>query len=176
MEQSIEHRDKRGNLVIIRPICSHDVAPLSEFHNELSEETVENRWFYNYSFGLRTDPKRLLHQCTNTQQGFALVALVEGKLSGIGRAFFSEPQGCIAHVAFTIRDIDQSFGIGTILLSELTSIIIERKRNEKKRRITIIAEVLRTNKKMVGLFQKQGFTLLCRGYDDTLHVEKSLSI
>jgi ribosomal protein S18 acetylase RimI-like enzyme len=158
-------RDKMGDTFTVRPITRSDSGLLELFHKDLSSETVFDRWHNHYSFSSRTIPERLLCQCTNTSEQFAIVAMRDASIAGVGRAYHPEG-GATFDLAFVVRDIDQSKGIGKALLAAL--ILHAKERAPRYRNVILTAEVLRTNEKMLGLFRSQGFLITEIPYDRTM--------
>jgi GNAT superfamily N-acetyltransferase len=145
--QEIELLD--GRQINLRPICPQDKQALTAFHSRLSQDT---RFFrYQYFKGDLTD-QDLKNFCdVDYDNDLAIVAETgaEGsrKIIGVGRfCRLSDPQ--TAEVAFVVQDSEQRKGVGTQLLRHLA--IIAHSKGIRY----FVAEVLRTNGKMLSVFRK----------------------
>ncbi len=118
-------------------------------------------------------PERLLSQCTNTSEQFAIVAMRDASIAGVGRAYHPEG-GATFDLAFVVRDIDQSKGIGKALLAAL--ILHAKERTPRYRNVILTGEVLRENEKMLGLFRSEGFSITAIPYDRTMRAVRSITV
>jgi GNAT superfamily N-acetyltransferase len=138
-----------GNKVVLRPICSQDRQALQAFHTRLSADT---RFFrYQYHKGELTEHDLKNFCDIDYENTMALVAErgVNGckKIVGVGRYYrLDNPE--VAEVAFVVEDNEQRKGIGTQLLQQLA--LLARENGIRH----FVAEVLRTNGKMISIFRK----------------------
>jgi GNAT superfamily N-acetyltransferase len=70
----------------------------------------------------------------------------------------------LADIAFVVRDEWQGKGIGTLLLTRMCEIARARGLSG------FTADVLRTNRPMISVFQKSGLTLEVEALDETYHI------
>jgi acyl-CoA synthetase (NDP forming)/L-amino acid N-acyltransferase YncA len=135
-----------GRVVHIRPVLPSDVEALRHLHTDSSAENRYYRFFTqnptaaeNYAHRLGVpDPARI-----------ALVAERDGEILAVASAHdvdTPEPE-----VAFLVRDTAHGTGLGTLLLEHLAAAVrplgVHRFR----------AEVLSTNRAMLGVFRDSGF-------------------
>lgn len=145
---------KNGQTVTLRPIRAEDEPMVVDFHQELSEDSVRQRYFHFLTLDERTAHERLSRICFNDyDQELALVAEVhEKKIVGIGR-LSRIPGTKEAKMTMTIIDTYHGKGLGTELLKQLINIA-------NSEQITAIrAEVLSENEGMLHICKKSGFTL-----------------
>lgn len=148
---------KDGTQVILRPIRPEDERLLVEFHRELSENSVRQRYFEFMSLDERTAHERLLRICfTDYDREWTTVAEIEGvngpEIIGVGR-LFRVPGTNYARFAIIIVDNYHNRGLGTQLLQHLISIA-------KHEKIDMIdARILSENVGMIKICQDQGFII-----------------
>jgi GNAT superfamily N-acetyltransferase len=145
--QEIELLD--GRRIFLRPIGPQDKQALTAFHSRLSPDTRFLR--YQYCKGDLTE-QDLKNFCdVDYDRNLALVAETGSdgsrEIIGVGRfCRLSDPQ--TAEVAFVVEDREQRKGVGTQLLKHLA--IIAHSKGIRY----FVAEVLRTNGKMLSVFRK----------------------
>jgi GNAT superfamily N-acetyltransferase len=138
-----------GSRIWLRPIRSQDRSALTAFHSRLSEDTRFLR--YQYQKGNLTE-EDLKNFCDlDYNNNLALVAERQNKGSreiiGVGRyCRLADPQ--TAEAAFVVQDNEQGKGVGTQLLKHLATLASARGVRY------FVAEVLRTNGKMLSVFRK----------------------
>lgn len=148
-----------GQTLLLRPIKAEDEPLMIEFHKELSENSVRQRFFEFLNLDERTAHKRLIKICFNDyNKELAIVALTpyenseKTKIIGVGR--LSKIYGTAsAQMTMIIADKFHKKGLGNQLLKSL--IHIAKKEGIKE----IRAEVLSENKGMLHLCKKEGFKI-----------------
>lgn len=137
--------------VLLRPIKPEDELAMVEFHKNLSEFSVRQRYFEFITLDKRVAHQRLIKICFNDyDRELALVAILNKKIIGISR--LSRVYGKdIANFTMIIADDFHKMGLGTILLKKL--ILIAKEENISK----IHCEVLNENIGMLHLCEKFGF-------------------
>ncbi len=138
-----------GGTCHLRPIGPADGQRLRDFHSRLSAQTIYFRFFAPYPELSDRDVQRFTH--VDHDDRVALVATVGGELVGIGR--YDRVSEAEAEVAFTVRDDHQGRGLGSVLLEHLAAAARERGIDR------FVAEVLPANNKMLGTFQRAGYTV-----------------
>ena len=141
--------------VTLRPIKAEDEPLLVEFHRELSENSVRQRYFEFISLDKRTAHERLVRICFNDyDKEIALVAINSDKqlIEGIARLSRNLKNG-EARMTMTIADLYHGKGLGTALLNQL----IDVAKNENIHLIK--ADILLENKVMLQLCKKLGFEI-----------------
>ncbi len=146
-----------GKTVFIRPICPEDEPLLVKFHQTLSEQSVEFRFFHLIKLRQRIAHDRLTRVCFNDyDRELALVVEreVDGSREIIGISRLTKSPGWkSAEFGILISDIWQHHGLGTELLRRMIQIA----RDEHVALIT--AEVLHENRNMLRLFERMGFSI-----------------
>lgn len=150
-------RLKNDTPVTLRPIRPEDETMIVQFHRELSEDTVRNRFFEFMSLDQRVAHERLVRICFNDyDREWAIVAEINSgdqkQIVGIGR-LSRIPGTQIAQLKMTIVDAYQHLGLGTQLLQHLLGIAIQEKID------TVNAFILSENTGMLKLCERQGFLL-----------------
>ncbi len=147
-----------GVCLRLRPIMPEDEPLLVRFHQELSEETVEHRYFGFSTPQQRSDHQRLVRICMDDyDRNLALVAEVrdemgQPEIAGVARLSRTRERGT-AEIAIVLADKWQRRGIGRKLLELLVSAAA------MERIYHLFARVLATNFHMVRLLEKEfGFT------------------
>ncbi|HVT79854.1 MAG TPA: GNAT family N-acetyltransferase [Phycisphaerae bacterium] len=142
--------------VTIRPIRAEDEPLIVKFHENLSEESVRNRYFLAMKLGTRTAHERLVKVCfADYDREMALVAEnvdAAGKRSVLAVGRLSRVRGrSEAEFALLVADKWQNKGLGRKLLSLLIDI-------GRKEGITrIMGYVLQDNAEMQRLCESAGF-------------------
>lgn len=136
-----------GGTCHLRPITPDDAQRLRDFHGHLSAETIYYRYFAPYPELSEKDVRRFTEVDHDTR--VALVATVGDEIVGVGR--YDRVSNTDAEVAFTVRDDHQSRGLGSVLLEHLAAAARERGIQR------FIAEVLPSNRKMLGTFTVAGY-------------------
>ena len=136
-----------GSVAHIRPIRGTDGDLVREFHAAQSDESIYFRFFAPMRELSDRDVYRFTH--VDHRDRVALVATVLGRIVGIGR--FDRLDSASAEVAFNISDHFQGRGIGSILLEHLAAIASEMGIRR------FVAEVLPSNRKMLGVFREAGY-------------------
>jgi acetyltransferase len=150
---------KGGTPVTIRPIRPDDQPLMLRFHETLSEQTVELRYFGPQKLSQRIAPDQLLRTCCiDYSREMVLVAEQhdrtddQGVILGIG-CLIKLYRSNAAEVALLVGDASQSQGIGSELLRRL----IQIGRNEGVARI--VGDVLPDNQVMLRILPHFGFQL-----------------
>lgn len=148
---------KDGTDVTIRPILPEDEKLIRQFHKDLSQETVRQRYLKVLHYDERTLHERLLHVCFNDyDRNIALVTeRKEGKKDEIiGVARFTKIVGTKeAYFAIIIKDEWQNKGLGSELLKQMISIA------KKEKMEMLSAHMLEENEHMQTMCKKMGFKL-----------------
>jgi GNAT superfamily N-acetyltransferase len=136
-----------GTAVAVRPIVPGDGPALAEFHLGLSDLSVYLRFFGAHPRLSPAEVERFT--CVDYQDRLALVATVNGRLSGVGR--YDRGDGDAAEVAFVVADQYQHRGIGSVLLERLA-------RAARQRGITTFyAQTMAENRSMLDVFVHSGY-------------------
>jgi acetyltransferase len=153
-----EWRTKNGTAVTIRPIRPEDEPLMVEFHQTLSESTVNQRYFSLLRLEKRIAHERLTRICFNDYD--CEIPLVvdlkhpdgQHEILGVGR--LNKTHGLDeARFAIVISDAWQGQGLGT----QLMKLLIDVSRQEKLTRIT--GSMLPKNVQMRRICQNVGFQL-----------------
>ncbi len=146
---SISAKTTAGLKLTIRPITAEDEPKLMNFHNQLSDETLKNRFFV-LRRNLSHDDFARLTQIDYVRE-MAFIALnKDGYIVGVVRCFI-DPDFIQAEYSIVVRDDFQKMGVGSILLNKLVSYL------KNKGVVALIGETLTTNQAMIALAKKQGF-------------------
>lgn len=147
-------RTETGLEVLLRPVKISDEPLLKEFFYDLSDESLERRFM-----SVRHDiPHRQLQEFViiDYTQEIVILATIKQEhkeiILGVGQ-YGIEESSHTAEVAFVVRDDYQNRGIGSTLLSYLTSLA------KRRGLLGFTAEVLSDNRSMLHLFEKQGFEI-----------------
>ncbi len=150
---------KRGIPVTIRPIRPEDEPLMIRFHETLSEQTVEMRYFGPQKLSQRIAPEQLLRiRCVDYDR--EMVLLVEQRDPNTGdRAILGF--GCLitlsrsndAEIALLVGDAWQGQGVGSELLRRLSQI------GRDKNLARIVGEVLPDNQVALKILSRFGFQL-----------------
>lgn len=148
---------KDGTPVKIRPIRAEDEPLIVQFHKDLSQETVRQRYLKAINYDERVAHSRLLRICFNDyDREIALLVQKGEEILGVIR-LTKIPGTKDATFALTVKDRWQNKGIGTKLMQKL----LDAARQEKVDRI--VAYMLEENKEMQALCKHFGFTLKTEG-------------
>ena len=148
-----------GTAVTIRPIRPEDEPLLVQFHQTLSEQSVQFRYFHPIKLAARVEHERLIRVCfSDYDRELPLVAIKDGEVIGVGR-LSKIPGHTDAEFGILVSDAYQHQGLGTELLGRIVKVA----RAEKVTRVT--ADILSDNTAMQKLSAKLGFTLT-RNFED----------
>lgn len=148
---------KDGSSVILRPIRPEDERLIIDFHRELSEHSVRQRYFEFMSLDERVAHDRLIRICfTDYDREWTTVAEIEGangpRIIGVAR-MFRVPGTMYARFTMIIEDQYHNLGLGTQLLEHLIRIA-------KQENIEMIdARILSENAGMIKICRKLGFSI-----------------
>lgn len=147
---------KNGEHITVRPIRPEDEIGMVEFHKELSENSVHQRYFEFKSLSERVAHERLIHICFNDfDREIALVAEKDHPCKILGVARLSRISGTEhADLKMIIRDNYHRKGIGLIFMKQLIHIAREEKIG------IITATILSENDGMIHLCKKLGFNII----------------
>ncbi len=156
--QYVETTQLKGKTpVTIRPIRPEDEPLIVQFHRDLSQETVRQRYLKSLNYDERTSHNRLLRICFNDyDREIALLVEKDQEILGVGR-LTKIPGTKDANFALVVKDQWQNQGVGTKLMEKL----IEAAKAEKIEKIT--ACMLKENFQMQKLCQHFGFSLNLNG-------------
>ncbi|MBU0628015.1 MAG: bifunctional acetate--CoA ligase family protein/GNAT family N-acetyltransferase [Nanoarchaeota archaeon] len=144
----------KGKEIILRPIKPEDEPLHEEMFKTFSQDTVRFRFFRIIKELTREEVIRFCH--SDYDREIALVAIIKDggkeKMIGVCR-LTGDPNNEKAEFAIMLRDDWQSKGLGEIMMDYILDIA------KQKGWKTIYAGVLRSNVKMIKLFQKKGFKL-----------------
>ncbi len=138
-----------GAIAHVRPIEPSDAGALVAFHSRLSDKTVYLR-FFGYHPQLSTAEVSRFTDLDYSDR-MALVALLDDQLVSVVRYFRSSDDPSEAEVALVVADAEQRRGIATLLLEHLAA--YARTQGISK----FSAEVLASNQRMLGVFQRVGY-------------------
>jgi len=165
---------RAGTQIVIRPICPEDEPLMVKFHAGLSDRTVYLRYFCSLSLAARTAHERLVRICfADPERETVLVATHTDKSTGeqnivaVGRLNKLLPKN-EAEVAILVSDEYQGRGLGSELLRRLVQVARDQKLDR------IVAEMLRDNTIMQGVFKKSDFRL--RLFDDPRSVRAVIDL
>lgn len=143
--------------VTIRPIRPEDEPLMVQFHKDLSQETVRQRYLKAMHYEERIAHERLLRICFNDyDREIALIAIVNKEIAGAIRLTKGEG-GEEATFGLMVKDKWQNKGIGSKLMQTILDVA-------KKEKIKLIqAQMLGENFQMQKLCKHYGFTLKPQG-------------
>lgn len=151
----VEHWQlKDQTKVVIRPIRPEDQPEVFNFHKELSEKTVLQRYLKIVHYDTRVASARLSRICFNDyDREIALVVQDPKSQQILAISRLTKKSDQTAVYSMTIRDVWQGKGIGTKLMEKMIFIA-------KNEHITLLtAEMLVENVEMQGLLKKFNFSL-----------------
>lgn len=148
---------KDGTPVVLRPIRPEDERLIIDFHRELSEDSVRQRYFEFMSMDERVAHERLIRICfTDYDREWTTVAEVDSgdgkKIIGVGR-LYKVPGTRFARFAMIIVDKFHNLGLGTKLLGHLIGIA------EQENIEMIDARILTENTGMIKICENLGFKI-----------------
>lgn len=139
--------------VFLRPIRPEDEPKLIQFHKDLSEETVRQRYLKAVHYDDRVAHERLQKICFNDyDREIAIVAEFKSEILGIIR-LSKIPGTSDATFSLTIKDKWQNQGIGSKLMEKILNIAKQEKVEH------IGAQMLMENFQMQKLVKRYGFSL-----------------
>ena len=151
-----------GGTMRVRPIGPDDSALIAAFHERQSPESIYFRYFSPRPRLTGADLERLTQ--VDRVDRMAFVGIVNGELVGVAR-YDRHPTRAEAEVAFFTDDAHAGRGVATILLEYLAA---------WARQVGItgfVAQVLPSNRRMIGVFRQAGFTVESRFADGVIDVD-----
>ena len=161
-----------GGEICIRAIQAGDKGELVEAFHHLSEQTIYSRFFEKKKE--LSDKELAFYTEVDFVRHVALVAALRERrteqLVGVGRyiAYGGNDGPRRAEVAFTVDDVHQGLGIGTLLLKHLTMIACDAGIKQ------FVAEVLAQNRSMLRVFEHSGLDMQKTVELGVVHVTLSL--
>ncbi len=144
---------KNGPTLTLRPIRPEDEPKLVQFHKDLSQETVRQRYLKVIHYETRVAHERLLRICfSDYDREIAIVAEFKGEILGIIR-LSKVPGTRDATFSLIVKDQWQNKRIGDKLMEKILLIAKEEKVEH------IAAYMLEENVPMQKLVKKWGFSL-----------------
>lgn len=161
---------KNGTPVTLRPIRPQDEPLIVEFHHELSEHSIRQRYFEFMNLNDRVAHERLVRICFNDyDREWAIVAELEKdqkkRIIGIGR-LMRIPGTSHAQFKLLIMDEYHRLGLGTQLLQQLLRI------TEQEKIEVVDGYILSENTGMLKIAEKLGFTLHPSKEPFIIHAER----
>lgn len=151
-----------GGTMHVRPIGPDDGERLLRFHERQSPESIYFRYFSPRPRLSTTDVERLVS--VDGVDRMAFVGLINDEMVGVAR-YDRYPAQTVAEVAFFTDDLHAGRGMATVLLEYLAAAAREAG-------ITgFTAQVLPTNRRMLGVFKQVGFSVTTRFSDGVIEVE-----
>lgn len=143
--------------LLIRPISAQDEERMTEFHKNLSPESIYFRYFHPFSLSARTTHARLAKICAGEDRNTNVLVcekfeLGSVKIVGVGRLVRMSDQQS-GEIAIIVEDKFQNIGIGTELCRQIIQIASDQ--NLK----FLFAYIMENNIKMKSLCEKMGFKL-----------------
>lgn len=143
--------------VILRPIRPEDEPLIVQFHHDLSEKSVRQRYLEFISLDQRVTHERLIRICFNDyDREWALVAEVvnfqQKQIVGVGR-LSRIPGTTYAQLTLAIIDAYHYQGLGTQFITQLLKIANQENIEQ------VYANILAENEGMLKICQRQGFKL-----------------
>ena len=156
-----------GSTVHVRPVRAEDAPAVRAFFERLSPESIGLRFFCGFP-----DLDRAVRWATEGgQHRYGLIAISSADGRVVAHAGWERdpdrPER--AEIAFTIADVMQHNGLGTILLGQLTQAA------EQAGVAVLSAEVLPQNHRMLHVFHDSGFPLTTRTIPGVVLVELATS-
>ena len=148
---------KDGTPIVLRPIRPEDERLIVEFHRQLSENSVRQRYFEFMSLDERVAHERLMRICfIDYDREWTTVAEISGssgkEIIGAGR-LFRIPGTTYAHFTMIIVDQYHHRGLGTQILQHLIQIA-------EQEGITMInSRILSENEGMLKICKRLGFEI-----------------
>ncbi len=153
--QYVEKWDLKGETIVIRPIRPDDERLLLRFHQELSKETVRQRWLKDLGYDERVSHARLSKiSFIDYDREIVLIAERHPSSEILAAARVSKiPLTQSATFGLVVKDQWQNKGVGTKLMQKLLQVAKEEKIYE------IAAPMLAENHQMQALCKRLGFSL-----------------
>jgi acetyltransferase len=164
---------KNGATTTIRPIRPEDEPLMAEFHQTLSERSVQLRYFYPMALNQRVEHERLSRLAfIDYDREMALVAEVDNIRTGAPQVIAAGRLiklygGEDAEFTILVADAYQGVGLGTEMLRQL----VEIGRTEGVQRI--YGNILNSNANMLRVTERLGFRLVGE-HDGVMRVELDL--
>ena len=153
-----------GSTLRLQAPTPADFEDIKAFYDGLSPES---RYFRFHGFG-RTDTVARADAEASGVDRLALIGRHDGRVVAVaGYDGLREPG--VAEVAFAVADDDQRRGIGMRMLEQLAEIAAERGIHR------FDAEVMATNRLMLGVFEHAGFAVRRRGLGGELTVSLDIT-
>lgn len=145
---------RNGRRVILRPIRPEDEPLEKEMLSSLSEETQRGRFFTVLKDITHDMLVKFCHIDYDREMAIVAETFEDGKrrIIGIGRLIM-DPDGERGECAVVVHDDFQRQGLGLRLMDMLLAV------GEEKRLKEVYAYVLSSNKKMLNLAKKMGFSI-----------------
>jgi L-amino acid N-acyltransferase YncA len=156
-----------GSTVHVRPVRAEDAPAVRAFFERLSPESIGLRFFCGFP-----DLDRAVRWATEgDEHRYGLIATSSADGRVVAHAGWErEPDRPErAEIAFTIADVMQHNGLGTILLGQLTQAA------DQAGVAVLSAEVLPQNHRMLHVFHDSGFPLATRTIPGVVLVELATS-
>jgi acetyltransferase len=160
---------KDGTAVTLRPIFPEDEPLIVQFHRELSENSVRQRYFEFVALDQRVAHDRLVRICFNDyDREWAIVAEIDQdhrkKIIGIGR-LTKVPALSRAQFKLLILDAYHHLGLGSQLMQQLLHIA-------KQEKIQVVdGYILSENTGMLKICERLGFTLFQDKNSPIIHAQ-----
>ena len=156
-----------GSTVHVRPVRAEDAPAVRAFFERLSPESIGLRFFCGFP-----DLDRAVRWATEGDQhryGLIAISSADGRVVAHAGWERESDRPERAEIAFTIADVMQHNGLGTILLGQLTQAA------EQAGVAVLSAEVLPQNHRMLHVFHDSGFPLTTRTLPGVVLVELATS-
>ncbi len=165
---------KDNEQILLRPMRAEDEPLIIEFHKELSERSVRQRFFEFVSFDARVSHERLVRICnTDFDREIALVAEVTDsqdetmkRIGGVVR-LVKEPGILKWNLKLIVIDRYQGKGLGKALMKHAFDVIQKEGVSGE-----ILAYVLEENGGMITILKRYGFELKSQKADSILEFSK----
>lgn len=151
-----------GGTMRVRPIRPEDGELILAFHERQSPESIYFRYFSPRPRLTEKDVARMTN--VDGVDRMAFVGLINDELVGVAR-YDRHPARSTAEVAFFTDDRHSGRGMATVLLEYLAA---------AARDVGIVgftAQVLPSNRRMLGVFKQVGFSVTSRFSDGVIEVE-----
>jgi acetate---CoA ligase (ADP-forming) len=156
-----------GSTVHVRPVRATDAPAVHAFFEDLSPTSIALRFFCGFP-----DLDRAVRWATEADQhryGLIATSSTDGRVVAHAGWEREPDRPERAEIAFTIADVMQHNGLGTILLGQLTQAA------EQAGVAVLSAEVLPQNHRMLHVFRDSGFPLTTRTIPGVVLVELATS-
>jgi len=152
-----------GSIVGLRRAQPKDDAIIEEFLNNLSEESVEFRFFDSV-----LDRSVLLKQLVPAPNNYVLIAIKDGRV--IGHVAYYKAGGDNAEIGIIVTDAFQRKGLGTMMLERIARIA-----NEDG--ISVFETIIsKENTKMIRMVRDMGFPTAIKMETDMIRIRFPTSI